>query len=172
MGIYTRTGDGGKTSVIRGRVDKDHTRVKAYGTVDELNTFVSSAIRQAEIDGDDGLAAELTGIQQFLFDCGHDLAVVSPEVRPYRLPPEAVEQLERRMEQYPPAQPLQAGYPDHPLSAKLMVCRSVCRRAERRIVTLMREDTASMVVLQYINRLSTYLWWLADRTSGKQGRKR
>ncbi|PZM64445.1 cob(I)yrinic acid a,c-diamide adenosyltransferase [Paenibacillus dendritiformis] len=171
MGIYTRTGDGGKTSVIRGRVDKDHARVEAYGTVDELNTFLSSAIRQAEIDREAELAAELTGIQQYLFDCSHDLAVVSPEFRPYRLAPEAVEQLERRMEEHPPAEPLQAGYPDNPLSARLMVCRGVCRRAERRIVTLMRDEIASKVVLQYINRLSTYLWWLADRVSGKQGER-
>ena len=77
MNIYTRTGDKGKTSVIGGRVDKDDVRVDAYGTVDEVNSYVGLAMAELVGAKFSDVLADLEKIQHELFDCGGDLATIS-----------------------------------------------------------------------------------------------
>ena len=105
MKIYTSTGDKGKTSLIGGRVDKDSLRVEAYGTMDELNSFVGKAMTELDPDNFRRYAEDLEAIQNELFDGGGDLANVMKE-RHYKLSEEPIEVLEQRidelMEEAPP----------------------------------------------------------------------
>ena len=161
MKIYTRTGDKGKTSLIGGRVDKDSLRVEAYGTMDELNSFVGKAMTELDpaVFGD--LLADLEAIQNELFDGGGDLSNVMKE-RHYKLTEEPIEVLEQRidvlMEEAPPLEKfiLPGGTP---AAASLHIARTVTRRAERKTVTLMKSEAdVSDVVVRYLNRLSDYLF--------------
>jgi cob(I)alamin adenosyltransferase len=164
MRIYTRTGDKGKTSIIGGRVDKDDTRVEAYGTVDEVNCFVGQAI--AELDGEifKDVLADLETIQHELFDCGGDLANVS-EKRALKLQKESIDYLEKKIDQYIVEAPelerfiLPGGSKP---SASIHIARTVTRRAERLVVKLMKADPKTPeAALQYLNRLSDYFFALA-----------
>lgn len=94
MGIYTRTGDEGQTSVIGGRVSKDDDRVEAYGTIDELNSFVGQAISFAEGEKFADIRDQLEEVQQELFDCGSDLAFVKINESKYKVKDELAERLE------------------------------------------------------------------------------
>lgn len=164
MKIYTRAGDEGKTSVIGSKVPKDDLRVEAYGTVDELNSFVGQAVSLIQDEAGDILAelkAHLLEIQQELFDCGADLALAKQGVRPYRVDSQMTERLEQWIDKYDAKCPqlerfiLPGG---SPLSSALHVCRTVCRRAERVIVTLAREQEINTEVRKYMNRLSDYFF--------------
>ncbi|KAA0955683.1 cob(I)yrinic acid a,c-diamide adenosyltransferase [Sporosarcina sp. ANT_H38] len=163
MKIYTRTGDKGKTSLIGGRVDKDSLRVEAYGTMDELNSFVGKAMTELDPVIFADMLTDLEAIQNELFDGGGDLANVMKE-RHYKLSEEPVEVLEQRidvlMEEAPPLEKfiLPGGTP---AAATLHIARTVARRAERRTVTLMNaeeEEDVPAVVQRYLNRLSDYLF--------------
>ncbi len=161
MKIYTRTGDKGKTSLIGGRVDKDSLRVEAYGTMDELNSFVGKAMTELEPDIFKDLLEDLETIQNELFDGGGDLANVMKE-RHYKLEEEPIEVLEQRidqlMEEAPPLEKfiLPGG---SPAAATLHIARTVARRAERQTVSLMKtEEDVPAVVQRYLNRLSDYLF--------------
>ncbi len=161
MKIYTKTGDKGKTSLIGGRVDKDDLRVEAYGTMDELNSFVGKAMTELDSDLFKDLLEDLEAIQNELFDGGGDLANVMKE-RHYKLTDEPIEILERRidelMEEAPPLEKfiLPGGAP---AAATLHIARTVTRRAERVTVTLMKEiEDVSPVVSRYLNRLSDYFF--------------
>src|ERR1700730_7608697 len=105
MKIYTRTGDEGETSVIGGRVTKDDHRVEAYGTIDELNSYVGQAVavlsRQAVGHWDD-LADHLIMIQPELFDCGSDLSYLEPEASKLKVTPEMTAKLESLIDSYEP----------------------------------------------------------------------
>ncbi|WP_274652650.1 cob(I)yrinic acid a,c-diamide adenosyltransferase [Paenibacillus humicola] len=173
MKLYTRTGDGGKTSVKGGRVRKDDIRVEAYGTIDELNAFVGQAAAAAAADGNlEQLAAELLEIQQELFDCGSDLAFADPEGKAYKMTAEPVQRLEAWIDAHIAAAPevtrfiLPGG---SAVSALLHVCRTVCRRAERRAVTLAAGLPVNEDVLKYINRLSDYFFAAARSANAKLG---
>ena len=134
MKIYTRTGDKGKTSLIGGRVDKDSLRVEAYGTMDELNSFIGKAMTELDPKLFADLLEDLEAIQNELFDGGGDLANVMKE-RHYKLSEEPVEVLEKRidtlMEEAPPLEKfiLPGG---SPAAATLHIARTVARRAERK----------------------------------------
>lgn len=161
MKIYTKTGDKGKTSLIGGRVSKDDLRVEAYGTIDELNSFVGKAMTELEPETFQDILEDLETIQNELFDGGGDLSNVMKE-RHYKLADESIEVLEKRidelMEEAPPLERfiLPGG---SPASATMHIARTVARRAERRTVTLMNEvDDVSDVVVRYLNRLSDYLF--------------
>lgn len=161
MKIYTKTGDKGKTSLIGGRVSKDDLRVEAYGTIDELNSFVGKAMTELEPEIFQDILVDLETIQNELFDGGGDLSNVMKE-RHYKLADESIEVLEKRidelMEEAPPLERfiLPGG---SPASATMHIARTVARRAERRTVTLMNEvDDVSDVVVRYLNRLSDYLF--------------
>ena len=162
MKLYTKTGDKGKTSIIGGRVDKDHLRVEAYGTIDELNSFIGKAM--TELDNRElfkDLLADLEAIQHELFDGGGDLANVMKE-RHYKLTEAPIDTLEARIDvlsdEAPPLQKfiLPGG---SPAAATLHIARTVARRAERQTVSLMKaESDVSPVVQKYLNRLSDYLF--------------
>jgi cob(I)alamin adenosyltransferase len=172
MRLYTRTGDEGQTSVKGGRVRKDDIRVEAYGTIDELNSFVGQAAAAAAGEGLDDLVAELLEIQQELFDCGSDLAFADPEGRAFKMTAEPVTRLETWIDAHVAAAPeitrfiLPGG---SSVAALLHVCRTVCRRAERRVVTLAGQLPINADVQKYINRLSDYFFAAARAANAKLG---
>ncbi|KXH83949.1 cob(I)yrinic acid a,c-diamide adenosyltransferase [Sporosarcina sp. HYO08] len=170
MKIYTKTGDKGKTALIGGRVDKDHVRVEAYGTMDELNSFVGKAMTELDEVLFKDILFDLEAIQNELFDGGTDLANVMKE-RHYKLSEEPIEVLEKRidklMEEAPPLERfiLPGG---STASATLHIARTVARRAERQTVTLMKvEENVPATVQKYLNRLSDY-FFVAARIVNKR----
>ncbi|CAH1206767.1 MULTISPECIES: cob(I)yrinic acid a,c-diamide adenosyltransferase [unclassified Paenibacillus] len=173
MGIYTRTGDEGQTSVIGGRVVKDDDRVEAYGTIDELNCFVGQAI--SLIDDAKGsfedLKEQLSEIQQELFDCGSDLAFVNITENRYKVKDDKVARLEQWIDLFDTENPKVERFiiPGGTLlSSALHVCRTVCRRAERRAVTLGQHTDINPSVRRYLNRLSDYFFVVARTANARQ----
>jgi cob(I)alamin adenosyltransferase len=165
MKLYTRTGDEGKTSVIGGRLSKDDIRVEAYGTTDELNSFVGQAVTQLDKELFSDILAELEKIQHELFDCGGDLAMLKvSEERPYKAKQDIVDFLEERIDVYIKEAPelerfiLPGG---SAAAATLHVCRTVTRRAERLATRLQQEAQTNPIVLKYLNRLSDYFFAIA-----------
>ena len=161
--VYTRTGDAGKTSLVSGtRVDKDDVRVEAYGTVDELNSNIGVLLHSTKLDDQD-IIALLRKAQNKLFNIGGYLANDKADAL-YGVKQEDVEELERIMDQMneelPPAQGfvLPGGTR---LSAQADRCRTVTRRAERRVVTLARSAQVQPLVLEYLNRLSDFFFVFA-----------
>lgn len=172
MKLYTKTGDKGQTSLIGGRVRKDDSRVEAYGTIDELNCFVGQAAAEAaKYEQLAEMAGLLVDIQQELFDCGSDLAYAQ-EGAPLKISAEPAIRLEGLIDQYIAEAPeltrfiLPGG---SSLSALLHVCRTVCRRAERRVVTLSAEHSANPEVQAYLNRLSDFFFAAARVANAKLG---
>ena len=161
MKLYTKTGDTGKTSIIGGRVDKDNLRVETYGTIDELNSFIGKAMSELDRELFKDILSDLETIQHELFDGGGDLANVMKE-RHYKLTEAPIEAMEARIdvltEEAPPLGRfiLPGGAP---AAATLHIARTVARRAERQMVTLMKavEDVPA-IVQKYLNRLSDYLF--------------
>ncbi|NRD79320.1 cob(I)yrinic acid a,c-diamide adenosyltransferase [Bacillus sp. BRMEA1] len=164
MRIYTRTGDQGKTSIIGGRVDKDDTRVEAYGTVDEVNCFVGQAITELDPVLFKDVLEDLEKIQHELFDCGGDLANVSKK-REVKLQIESIQYLEQKIDEYMKEAPelerfiLPGGTKP---SASIHIARTITRRAERLVVKLLKADpTIPEMTLKFLNRLSDYFFALA-----------
>jgi cob(I)alamin adenosyltransferase len=165
MKIYTKTGDGGKTGLLAGpRVSKDHVRVDAYGEVDELNAHLGLARSTGLPEDIDRL---LSRVQHELFDVGAELACPHPDAFGLvTVQPDMIENLEHEIDHYESCLPplrqfiLPGGSPS---SATLHVARTVCRRAERRVVTLYQSepDQVSEHVLGYLNRLGDLLFLLA-----------
>lgn len=175
MKIYTRTGDEGKTSVIGGRVMKNDTRVEAYGTIDELNCFVGQAAsvlaREATVNWDD-LLEHLTLIQHELFDCGSDLCYAVPDPEKMKVAPAMTERLEAWIDRYEEHTPPITKFilPGGSEAASLLhVCRTVCRRAERRVVTLSAEQACPDEVRKYLNRLSDFFFTAARAANARLG---
>jgi cob(I)alamin adenosyltransferase len=163
--VYTRQGDQGETALAGGqRVPKDSARIEAYGTVDELNSFVGVARCTAvELAASEPrfalLAAILLRVQHELFNLGSILATLPADVHPKqaRVTDREVAQLETEMdrmnEDLPPLRSfvLPGG---SRLNAELHVCRTVCRRAERAAVELGRAESIPPETVRYLNRLS------------------
>ena len=172
MNIYTRTGDKGKTSVIGGRVDKDDIRVEAYGTTDELKGFVGQTMSLMDDEPFADMKADLLEIQHELFDCGSDLALLKKEMREYKVRAEMVDRLETWIDKYDEETEditrfiLPGG---STISSLLHVCRTVCRRAERRVVTLSKNEEINEHVLRYINRLSDLFFVMARAANARLG---
>jgi len=165
--IYTKTGDAGQTGLAGGqRVAKDSARIEAYGTVDELNAFVGLACVTC-----DGLTEPRVGelgvilkrVQHELFNLGSILATRPADVHPRqaRVTPADVEQLEREIDamnaELPPLRSfvLPGGTR---LNAELHAARTICRRAERLVVALARDEEVPPETVQYLNRLSDALF--------------
>lgn len=164
MRLYTRTGDKGKTSIIGGRVEKDDIRVEAYGTVDEVNCFVGQAVTQLNPEIFADVLEDLEKIQHELFDCGGDLANVTKS-RELKLTKESVDYLEKKIDELIVEAPklerfiLPGGAP---AAASIHLARTVTRRAERLVVSLLKADPdVSDTALQFLNRLSDYFFALA-----------
>lgn len=167
MKIYTRTGDSGQTSLFGGgRVPKDDPRVQAYGGVDELNAVLGVAIATDPADFERPLLNE---IQRDLFAIGGRLATPRPDrvtasMTKTTIPDDRIAQFEAAMDraelELPPLKAfvLPTGTPK---SAQLHHARTVCRRAERAVVTLARTAEVSPDTLVYLNRLSDLLFTLA-----------
>ncbi len=165
MKIYTKTGDGGETGLFAGpRVSKDDTRIEAYGTVDELNAFLGLA-RASELP--EAMDDVVERIQHGLFAVGAELASPDPVAANTKLVgsneirwlEQMIDRSEAELE--PLTQfILPAGTP---AAAALHVARGVCRRAERRVVTLQRAsaDPIGSEVIQYLNRVGDLLFVLA-----------
>jgi cob(I)alamin adenosyltransferase len=171
--VYTRTGDDGTTSLGAGRrVAKDSARVEAYGTVDELNSFLGAAIAS----GVDGTLAEMLGtIQNDLFHLGSDLCVTEEDKasRPVpRIEARHVEALERWIDRLSEELPALENFvlPGGSVgSAQLHVARAVCRRAERLVVALSRTEAVGDQVIVYLNRLSDALFVMARWENLRKG---
>lgn len=173
--IYTRTGDKGDTALGNGaRVAKYDVRVETYGTVDELNSFVGMARLNAPGDRDQALSL----IQNDLFDLGADLcrpdmaADETAEYPPLRIADAQVDRLESEIdvmnEQLEPLRSfiLPGG---SELSARLHLCRTVARRAERLAVALSEEGDTNPVAVRYLNRLSDW-FFVAARHANNGGK--
>lgn len=173
MRIYTRTGDQGQTMLIGGpRVDKDIARVEAYGTIDELNAvlgLVRSEPLTAELD------QVLARIQSELFEVGAEIASPDPVAMGTRTigsPHVAALEghIDRIAARLPPLREFILPAGTRP-AALLHVARTVCRRAERRLVTLLRQNPTevSRVLVAYLNRLSDLLFVLARQANSASG---
>jgi cob(I)alamin adenosyltransferase len=167
--IYTRTGDAGQTGLVGGqRVAKDDLRIDCYGTVDELNAFVGVARTTVEeltsrAERFAAFSRSLKRVQHELFNLGSILATLPQDVHPKqpRITNAEVEQLEREIDQAnKELQPLRSFVlpGGTRLDAELHVCRTVCRRAERLLVRLAREQDVPAESLPYLNRLSDALF--------------
>lgn len=167
MKIYTKTGDKGTTSLVGGtRVSKTHIRLEAYGTVDELNSHLGLLITYLPHQQDQRF---LQHVQDTLFAVGSHLATDQEKTKLKAasvITPEQVEAMEREIDR------LDAQLP--PLTAFVLpggsrgaavchICRTVCRRAERRILALSEQAEISLQLLAYVNRLSDYLFVLSRK---------
>lgn len=173
MKIYTKTGDDGTTGLLGGtRVPKDHLRVAAYGDVDELNALVGVAKAQAN-----GSLARLLGhIQRDLFALGAQLADPTAKVASRRAKATVgagqTRRLERAIDKAEADLPALTSFilpGGTPLGAHLHLARTVCRRAERAIVTLNRDTPLDPRLLVYANRLSDLLFVLARAANHAAG---
>ena len=172
--IYTKSGDQGDTGLGDGtRVPKDHARVAAYGEVDELNAVLGLVVANCPTSPD---APFLRSIQNDLFDVGADLCVPPAENeepgKSLRITASQAERLEKAIDRLnEKLEPLRSFVlpGGTPAAAWLHLARTVCRRAERAVVTLMRTEPVNSQVLIYLNRLSDYLFVLA-RVANDDGR--
>ncbi len=167
--VYTKTGDKGKTSLIGGtRVSKNHYRLEAYGTVDELNTFIGM-IRSYDIDKDS--EKQIIDIQDKLFVIGAYLATDSnvTDLRDRLNYDESIiEGLEKEMDRLESALPPMKNFVlpgGHPAVSYCHISRTICRRTERRILDMADETEVNPWVIKYVNRLSDYLFVLSRHLS-------
>lgn len=164
MKVYTRTGDSGTTSLVGGtRIEKDDCRLEAYGTVDELNSWLG--LLDTCPDVPEAVHATLGSAMNRLFDIGCALATeASSKWQPAPFPAAATKELEDAIDA------IESTLPRHnqfilpcgnAMSANANIARTVARRAERRIITLGCTATVAPEITRYINRLSDYLFVLS-----------
>lgn len=166
MKIYTKGGDKGETGLFGGeRVSKDSERIEAYGTIDELNSFIGLAAAEIE---DQKIISLLEKIQNYLFILGADLSSPDTEKNQKQNIPRVTEEFINEMEK-------EIDYFDSRNeelknfiipggdkgTALLHVCRTVCRRGERRVVTLNKKVNIGQNIIIFLNRLSDLFFVLA-----------
>ncbi len=171
--VYTRRGDSGETALAGGqRLPKNDLRIEAYGTVDELNSFIGLARESAhnlpELD------AILLRVQHELFNLGSILATLPEDVHPKqaRVTAAESEQLEREIDRMNQGLPALRSFVlpgGSRLNAELHICRTVCRRAERICVSLAATTEIDPAIVKYLNRLSDALFVWSRWASHKQG---
>lgn len=172
MKIYTKTGDKGQTSLLGGkRLPKNDIRIEAYGSVDELNSFIG-VLRDSYIENSQNKL--LIEIQDRLFTIGSTLAAAGDTTK-FKIPhinendililENAIDEMNNELE------PMRSFIlPGGCLSAShAHVCRTVCRRAERRCVELANSEEVSEIIIKYLNRLSDYFFVLSRFISKKLG---
>ncbi len=162
MTIYTKTGDKGETSLFDNvRVSKDSIRVESYGTIDELNSFLGLSKNYVN---DDEIYKTIFSIQNKLFVVAANLATEDNEKVKYRIVQEDIDYLESVVDNYMGRLGEATGF-IVPGSGKgsghLHVSRTICRRAERNIISLKKIAYVDPLVLKYINRLSDTIYALA-----------
>ncbi|HET7662637.1 MAG TPA: cob(I)yrinic acid a,c-diamide adenosyltransferase [Rhodanobacteraceae bacterium] len=157
--IYTRTGDDGTTGLGDGsRVAKDSPRVAAYGTTDELNSAIGMVLASPDVS--DAVRETLTQVQHDLFDLGGELCIPGMEM----IRDADVERLEQTLDRFNADLPMLKEFilPGGGMAAaNCHLARTICRRAERAVVTLAREEDVRPQVTHYLNRLSDLLFVLA-----------
>lgn len=162
--IYTKTGDKGETALLGGtRVPKNHIRIEAYGTVDELNSWIGNIRDNVSVE----LEEDLYRIQNYLFNLGSHLATTPVKDVKMNLPdlqPDEISFLEERIDSMEKTLPALQNFVlpgGDPSASKIHIARCVCRRAERISVALSTEETIDQTIIQYLNRLSDYLFVLS-----------
>ncbi len=167
--IYTKTGDKGQTSLIGGtRLPKQHIRIEAYGTVDELNSFLGLIRDAKELNRE--YYPIIIEIQDRLFTIGSLLAA-DPVKNKMTLPQvnEAdIQLLEKEIDQMDAQLPEMKHFVlpgGHPLVSHCHVARCVCRRAERAVLRLAENEAVNEIIYKYLNRLSDYLFVLSRKTA-------
>ena len=180
--VYTRTGDRGETGLVGGkRVPKDSPRIDAYGTIDELNSIIGLArvFNEENLDAGEAhhfLDEVLCKIQDELFDLGSELAT-PPEFFQegmFRVSQTEIKNIEKLIDKCQEnLQPLESFIlpGGGRIGAYLHQCRTVCRRAEREILRLSREETISEWPLKYVNRLSDLFFVLSRWISKETGER-
>jgi cob(I)alamin adenosyltransferase len=167
--IYTRTGDKGTTRLATGaEVHKTHPRIEAMGDIDELNCLIG--VIDAHLSYEDAFSPVLRQIQNDLFDLGGELAMASDEYQ--AITPAMIDRLEQTLDSYNEALPplenfiLPGGTPS---AAQTHLARSICRRAERRLVELAQSETINPQSVAYLNRLSDLLFVIARVFARRNG---
>lgn len=168
MKIYTKTGDNGSTSLFGGeRVSKSHYRIEAYGTVDELNSYIG-LLRDQEVN--QPAFDLLVEIQNNLFVIGSILATEpgNTKVKIPQLDQSDIQSLEKAIDSFDSELPPLKNFilpGGHPSVSFGHVARTVCRRAERSVIALDSHEKIDPLVIQYLNRLSDYLFMLCRKMS-------
>jgi len=178
--IYTKSGDSGSTFLADGEiVSKSSQRIAAYGTVDELNSFVGMLSDEVRLDnsivGSVQILGSLILIQNELFDLGGELATKNQDLAAKRqnlVSDKEVQRLEKQMDDWTATLPplvnfvLPGGCRPNSIAH---VCRTVCRRAEREMILLTAEDPIRNDCIKYINRLSDWFFVLSRVLSSAMG---
>lgn len=172
--LYTRTGDAGTTSLVGGtRVKKNSVRLEAYGTLDEFSSFLGCVLSDPGCDSE--IKGQLLEIQNMLFNLGGYLASAVPEGQQppaWGLTPQHIAELEHHIDTLDEATPKIRAFVlpgGSLLAAHTHVARTVCRRAERRILALAADQYVDPLLIKYINRLSDYLFILARYINHRAG---
>jgi cob(I)alamin adenosyltransferase len=164
--IYTRTGDDGTTGLgDRTRVDKDHPRVEAYGTVDEANSAIGMVLAVTEVP--DAIRACLTEVQHDLFELGGELCIPGHRA----IEENFIERLERQLDGFNADLPALKEFilpGGGQAAAACHLARTVVRRAERRVRSLAKQEEVRTEVLRYLNRLSDLLFVVARRLAREE----
>jgi len=166
MKIYTKTGDTGETSLIGGkRVKKNHLRLNAYGTIDELNANIGFL---CDFEIDTTTIRTLRTVQSRLFDLGANLACENPELlaKIPQINEAEIQEIENEIDAIERTLPKLTNFilPGGSKEASVChICRTVCRRAERLCVELAGEDPINMLIIKYLNRLSDYFFVLSRK---------
>jgi len=171
MKIYTKTGDKGETGLFGGeRVSKDTLRISAYGTIDELNSFIGYTITEIK---DISVKENLLKIQNHLFTVGSDLATPETEknakLKIQRTPESYYKEIEKMIDHYEAHLEELRNFilPGGSKSAALLqICRTICRRAEREVVALKKTVTIGDNIIIFLNRLSD-LFFVLSRFENK-----
>lgn len=162
MKIYTKTGDKGQTGLYDGtRIDKDSMRVESYGTIDELDSSLGFARNFIE---DNEIVDIIYQIQRDLFDVAAQLATIDKNKLPKEITEYNIKFLEDTIDCYIEKIPKIDKFiipGSNKACAALHVSRTICRRAERRILTLARHEEVSPLLIKYVNRLSDCIYSLA-----------
>jgi cob(I)alamin adenosyltransferase len=170
MKIYTRKGDDGSTGLFGGpRVRKDALRVEAYGDVDELNSALGVA--REELKADD-LRALVDSLQSELFTVGAELATPDKSKNVPRVAAAQVERMEREIDRLETELPEMRNFilpGGSRAGAALHLCRTICRRAERKVVQLAAQEPVTAEALAYLNRLSDLLFVMARAANLRAG---
>lgn len=165
--VYTKTGDKGETGLFGGkRLPKSHLRIESYGTVDELNSYIGLVKDNYELP-------VLKEIQDRLFSIGGMLAT-DPDKKMMELDlhNEDIEQLETFIDQWEEELPALKNFilpGGHTTVSFCHIARCVCRRAERRVVALAMEEPVPALIVQYLNRLSDFLFVLSRKIGKDMG---
>jgi len=167
--IYTKKGDWGETSLFSGeRVVKSSPRVEAYGTIDELNSMLGTAKTHAK----EPLYGIIQKIQERLFFLASEIATRNPEKIIKSAQPEEVEELEKLIDELTEQMPKLENFlvpGGSKCAAILHIARTICRRAERRIIDLNTAEEINPMALKYVNRLSDVLFTLARYANHLEG---